>query len=149
MPGKFLKAQHVAEKNGWTKFISMQNHLNLLYREKEREMLPLCHEEGIGIIPWSPLAKGRLTRNWDDTTARSQIDKTGKAFYYNMIDADRKIVERVAEVATNRGVSRAQIALAWVAQKEGVTAPIVGATKSQSFAYNFCYPRMQLFLVQI
>ncbi|QYK67553.1 aldo/keto reductase [Paenibacillus sp. S02] len=127
---QFLKAQHVAEKNGWTKFVSMQNHLNLLYREEEREMLPLCHEEGIGIIPWSPLAKGRLTRNWDDTTARSQIDKTGKAFYYNMIDADRKIVERVAEVATNRGVSRAQIALAWVAQKEGVTAPIVGATKS-------------------
>ncbi|WCM63797.1 aldo/keto reductase [Paenibacillus polymyxa] len=127
---QFLKAQHVAEKNGWTKFVSMQNHLNLLYREEEREMLPLCHEEGIGFIPWSPLAKGRLTRNWDDTTARSQIDKTSKAFYYNMIDADRKIVERVAEVATNRGVSRAQIALAWVAQKEGVTAPIVGATKS-------------------
>ncbi|KJD44064.1 aldo/keto reductase [Paenibacillus terrae] len=126
---QFLKAQQVAERNGWTRFISMQNHLNLLYREEEREMLPLCHEEGIGVIPWSPLAKGRLTREWDEKTTRSEIDEAGKRFYSNMVDADRKVVERVAEVAAKRGVTRAQVALAWVLQKDSVTAPIIGATK--------------------
>jgi aryl-alcohol dehydrogenase-like predicted oxidoreductase len=127
---QFLKAQHVAEQNGWTKFVSMQNLLNLLYREEEREMLPLCREEGIGVIPWSPLAKGRLTRDWDEKTARSENDEAGQRLAAVMVDADRKIVERVAEVAAKRGIPRAQVALAWVLQKEPVTAPIVGATKS-------------------
>ncbi|WP_419874219.1 aldo/keto reductase [Candidatus Pristimantibacillus sp. PTI5] len=126
---QFLKAQHAAERNGWTKFISMQNHLNLLYREEEREMLPLCREDGIGVIPWSPLAKGLLTRDWNEQTARSSNDQVAKAFYSKTADADRKVVERVAEVAANRGIPRAQVALAWVLQKEPVTAPIVGATK--------------------
>ncbi|WP_068504420.1 aldo/keto reductase [Paenibacillus kribbensis] len=126
---QFIKAQHVAERNGWTKFVSMQNYLNLLYREEEREMLPLCREEGIGVIPWSPLAKGRLTRDWEETTARSEIDEIGKTLYSRMADADRKVVERVAEIAAQRGIPRAQVALAWVLQKEPVTAPIIGATK--------------------
>jgi aryl-alcohol dehydrogenase-like predicted oxidoreductase len=126
---QFLKAQHVAERNGWTRFVSMQNYYNLLYREEEREMLPLCRAEGIGVIPWSPLAKGRLTRDWDEKTARSEKDEVGKAFYSKMADADRKVVERVAEVAAKRGIPRAQVALAWVLQKEPVTAPIIGATK--------------------
>jgi 1-deoxyxylulose-5-phosphate synthase len=127
---QFLKAQHAAERNGWTKFISMQNHLNLLYREEEREMLPLCREDGIGVIPWSPLAKGLLTRDWNEQTARSSNDQVAKTFYSKTADADRKVVERVAEVAAKRGIPRAQVALAWVLQKEPVTAPIVGATKA-------------------
>jgi aryl-alcohol dehydrogenase-like predicted oxidoreductase len=126
---QFLKAQHAAERNGWTKFVSMQNYLNLLYREEEREMLPLCLAEGIGVIPWSPLARGRLTRDWDEMTDRSEKDEVGKMLYAKMADADRKVVEKVAEVAANRGIPRAQVALAWVLQKEAVTAPIVGATK--------------------
>ncbi|OMD03783.1 aldo/keto reductase [Paenibacillus sp. FSL R5-0636] len=126
---QFLQAQLVAERNGWTKFVSMQNYLNLLYREEEREMLPLCREEGIGVIPWSPLAKGRLTRDWNEQTARSEIDEVGKAFYAKMAEADRKVVEVVAEIAAKRGIPRAQVALAWVLQKEPVTSPIIGATK--------------------
>ncbi|NOU86326.1 aldo/keto reductase [Paenibacillus sp. LMG 31460] len=126
---QFLKAQHVAERNGWTQFVSMQNLLNLLYREEEREMLPLCRSEGIGVIPWSPLAKGRLTRDWDEKTARSEIDEAGQRLAAAMVDADRKIVEKVAEIAAKRGIPRAQVALAWVLQKEQVTAPIIGATK--------------------
>jgi aryl-alcohol dehydrogenase-like predicted oxidoreductase len=126
---QFLKAQHVAERNGWTQFVSMQNLLNLLYREEEREMLPLCRSEGIGVIPWSPLAKGRLTRDWDEKTARSEIDEAGQRLVAAMVDADRKIVEKVAEIAAKRGIPRAQVALAWVLQKEQVTAPIIGATK--------------------
>ncbi len=127
---QFLQAQHVAERNGWTKFVSMQNYLKLLYREEEREMLPLCREEGIGVIPWSPLAKGRLTRDWNEQTARSEIDEVGKAFYAKMAEADRKVVEVVAEIAAKRGIPRAQVALAWVLQKEQVTSPIIGATKA-------------------
>ncbi|AIQ11027.1 aldo/keto reductase [Paenibacillus durus] len=126
---QFLKAQHTAERNGWTKFVSMQNFYNLLYREEEREMLPLCLEEGIGVIPWSPLARGKLTRDWEEQTARSEKDAAGQAFYSKMADADRKIVEKVAEIAAKRGIPRAQVALAWVLQKEPVTAPIIGATK--------------------
>lgn len=127
---QFMKAQHTAERHGWTKFVSMQNHLNLLYREEEREMLPLCLEEGIGVIPWSPLAKGRLTRDWNEQTARSEVDPVGKAFYEStMVEADRRVVERVAEVAGKRGIARAQVALAWLLQKDEVTAPIIGATK--------------------
>jgi aryl-alcohol dehydrogenase-like predicted oxidoreductase len=107
----------------------MQNYLNLLYREEEREMLPLCKAEKIGVIPWSPLARGRLTRDWEETSARSQTDEFAKKLYTAMAEADRKVVERVAEVAANRGIPRAQVALAWVLQKEPVSAPIVGATK--------------------
>jgi 1-deoxyxylulose-5-phosphate synthase len=106
----------------------MQNHYNLLYREEEREMLPLCADQGIGVIPWSPLARGRLTRDWDAGTARSETDAFGQSLY---AAADRQIAEQVAKVAGSRGVSRAQIALAWVAGRPGVTAPIVGATKPQ------------------
>jgi 1-deoxyxylulose-5-phosphate synthase len=126
---QFLKAQYVAERNSWTKFVSMQNYLNLLYREEEREMLPLCKADGIGVIPWSPLARGRLTRDWDEQSDRSATDEFGKTLYAKTADADRKVVERVAEIAVKRGVPPAQIALAWVLQKEPVTAPIVGATK--------------------
>jgi len=123
---QFSKAQYTAELHGWTKFVSMQNHYNLLNREEEREMMPLCADQGVGVIPWSPLARGRLARDWDDTTARSETDEFGKHLYS---PDDRVIVERVAEVAAERGVSRAQIALAWMLSKPFVSAPIVGATK--------------------
>ncbi|WP_342047201.1 aldo/keto reductase [Bacillus sp. OTU530] len=126
---QFQKALHVAEKNGWTKFVSMQNHLNLMYREEEREMLPLCKEEKIAVTPYSPLASGRLTRDWSETTLRSETDQVQKTKYDATADADRLIVERVAELAEKHGVPRAHIALAWLLQKEPVTAPIVGATK--------------------
>jgi len=126
---QFQKALDIAEKNGWTRFVSMQNHLNLLYREEEREMLPLCKEEKIAVMPWSPLARGKLTRSWGETTKRSETDEYGKTLYKATADADRMVVERVAELAEKRGVSRAQIALAWLLQKEPVTAPIIGTTK--------------------
>ncbi|MBY7142268.1 aldo/keto reductase [Virgibacillus sp. NKC19-3] len=126
---QFLKANHVAEKNGWTKFVSMQNHLNLLYREEEREMLPLCREEKIAVTPYSPLASGRLTRDWSETTKRSETDQVQKSKYGSTADTDRLIVDRVAEIAAKRGIPRIQIALAWLLQKEPVTAPIIGATK--------------------
>ena len=125
----FLKAQHTAEKHGWTRFVSMQNHYNLLYREEEREMLPLCKEEKIGVIPYSPLAKGRLTRDWSESTHRSETDQVQKAQYDAHTNADRLVVERVAAIAEQRGVPRAQIALAWVLQKEPITSPIIGVTK--------------------
>jgi aryl-alcohol dehydrogenase-like predicted oxidoreductase len=123
---QFSKAQYVAELHGWTRFVSMQNHYNLLYREEEREMLPLCADQGVGVIPWSPLARGRLTRPWDATSARSETDEFGKSLY---LDGDRHIVDAVAAVATERGVAPAQIALAWLLRQPGVSAPIVGATK--------------------
>lgn len=126
---QFLKAQHVAEKHGWSKFVTMQNLVNLLYREEEREMLPLCKEEKIGVMPWSPLAKGRLTRDWDVMTERSENDAIQKSFFPVTSESDRKVVERVKEVAEKRSVPRAQIALAWVLQKEPITAPIIGSTK--------------------
>lgn len=126
---QFQKALHVAEKNGWTRFISMQNHLNLLYREEEREMLPLCREEKIGVIPYSPLASGRLTRDWDESTHRSETDQVQKSKYDATANTDRLIVERVASLAEKHGVARVQIALAWLLQKEPVSAPIIGATK--------------------
>ncbi|MBB3108084.1 aryl-alcohol dehydrogenase-like predicted oxidoreductase [Paenibacillus phyllosphaerae] len=127
---QFQKAQFTAERHGWTRFVSMQNYLNLLYREEEREMIPLCKDEGVALIPWSPLARGRLTRAWDETTVRSETDQFGKTLYSAMAEADRKVVERVGEIAAERDVPRAQIALAWVLQKEPVAAPIVGATKA-------------------
>lgn len=126
---QFAKALHVAERNGWTRFVSMQNYVNLLYREEEREMLPLCRDEGIGVIPWSPMARGRLTRDWDQSSARVETDEFGRTLYAKTGDADRKVVEAVAAVAQARGVPRAQVALAWVLQKREVSAPIIGATK--------------------
>jgi aryl-alcohol dehydrogenase (NADP+) len=125
---QFAKALHAAERHGWSRFVSMQNHYNLLYREEEREMLPLCADQGIGVIPWSPLARGRLTRPWDTDTARSETDEFGKSLYR---DEDRSIVEQVAKIAEARGVSRAQVALAWLLHNPVVTSPIVGATKPQ------------------
>ena len=126
---QFAKALHVAERHGWTRFSTMQNYLNLLYREEEREMLPLCRDEGIGVIPWSPLARGRLTREWDATSARSETDAFGRTLYADTAEADRKVVEAVGAVAARLGVPRAQVALAWVLQKSEVSAPIVGATR--------------------
>jgi aryl-alcohol dehydrogenase-like predicted oxidoreductase len=123
---QFAKAQHVADLGGWTRFVSMQNHYNLLYREEEREMLPLCEDMGVGVIPWSPLARGRLTRDWDESTARSETDQFGATLYR---DEDKRIVDTVAEVAQERGVSRAQVALAWLLAQPAVTSPIVGVTK--------------------
>ena len=123
---QFAKAQHVAEAHGWTRFVSMQNHYNLLYREEEREMLPLCADQGVGVIPWSPLARGRLTRDWDTETARAETDEFGSRLYR---DEDRATVEKVAAVAERRGVSRAQVALAWLMAQPVVTSPIVGVTK--------------------
>ena len=125
---QFAKAQEIARSNGWTRFIAMQNHVNLLYREEEREMLPLCADQGVGVIPWSPLARGRLARAWDETTVRSETDGFGKLLYRQQEDADRAIVEAVGAIAADRGVSRATVALAWHFTK-GVTAPIIGATK--------------------
>jgi aryl-alcohol dehydrogenase (NADP+) len=124
---QFAKALYTADLHGWTRFVSMQDHYNLLHREEEREMLPLCADQGIGVIPWSPLARGRLTRDWDETTARSETDEFGRALY--SAPSDRVVAERVASVAEARGVPRAQVALAWMYSKDVVTAPIIGATK--------------------
>jgi aryl-alcohol dehydrogenase-like predicted oxidoreductase len=127
---QFQKALYVSEKHGWTRFVSMQNHLNLIYREEEREMVPLCREEKIGLIPYSPLASGRLTREWSsETTLRAETDQIAKGKYDSTSDADQLVVERVAELAGKHGVPRSQIALAWLLQKVPVTAPIIGATK--------------------
>jgi 1-deoxyxylulose-5-phosphate synthase len=126
---QFAQALAIAERNGWTRFVSMQNFVNLLYREEEREMLPLCSAEGIGVIPWSPLARGRLTRDWDDKSARSETDDFGRRLYAKSADADKKVVARLTEVAGRRGLPRAQIALGWLLAKPVITAPIVGATK--------------------
>jgi len=124
---EFSKALYLAEANGWTKFVSMQDHYNLLNREEEREMLPLCLDQGVGVIPWSPLARGRLARPWDEVTERSQRDAFGSTLYDEA--TDRVIVDRVAEVAGARGVPMAQVATAWMLSRPAVTAPIIGATK--------------------
>jgi aryl-alcohol dehydrogenase-like predicted oxidoreductase len=126
---QFAQALHLADRHGWTRFVSMQNHYNLLYREEEREMLPLCVDQGIGVIPWSPLARGKLTRDRQESTARSGTDEFGKSLYAGAEDAEGEIIDAVAAVAEQRGVPRAQVALAWVARNPAVTAPIVGATK--------------------
>ena len=126
---QFAKALYTSRLHGWTEFVSMQNHLNLLNREEEREMLPLCADQGVAILPWSPLARGRLTRDWTETSERQDSDVFGKTLYTAMVEADRRVVDSVADLAKARGVPRAQVALAWVAQKRGVTAPIVGASK--------------------
>ncbi|KQZ88310.1 alcohol dehydrogenase [Phycicoccus sp. Root563] len=124
---QFAKAQETARANGWTPFVSMQDHYNLLNREEEREMLPLCADQGVGVIPWSPLARGLLTREWGEQTSRSETDEFGRTLYG---EADRAVVEAVGEVAAARGVPRAQVALAWVLRNPVVTAPIVGATRA-------------------
>jgi 1-deoxyxylulose-5-phosphate synthase len=128
---QFSKALHLARRHGWTPFVSMQNHYNLLYREEEREMMPLCVDERVGVIPWSPLARGRLTREWDTKTARTQTDEYGNKLYIDTAGADRRVVEQVAKIAAARGVPKAQVALAWVVQKPFITAPIIGASKPQ------------------
>jgi aryl-alcohol dehydrogenase-like predicted oxidoreductase len=125
---QFLKALHVAERNGWTRFVSMQNHMNLIYREEEREMMPLCKEEKIGVIPYSPIASGRLVRDKSVTTHRSETDQAQKWKYDASEDVDRAIIDRVAEIAELRGVPRVHIAMAWLLQKEPVTSPIIGVT---------------------
>ena len=125
---QFAKAQYTADLGGWTRFVSMQDHYNLIYREEEREMLPFCLDQGVGVIPWSPLARGKLTRDWDESTNRNESDRllTDDNLYR---DGDRAIVERVASLAAELGVSRAQVALAWVMAQPAVTSPIVGVTK--------------------
>ncbi len=125
---QFAKALYTSRRNGWTEFVSMQDHINLLNREEEREMLPFCVDQNVAVLPWSPLARGRLAREWDETSERQKTDIFGKTLY-GVSDSDRQIVARVGEVAKARGVPRAQVALAWVLQKNGVTAPIVGASK--------------------
>jgi aryl-alcohol dehydrogenase-like predicted oxidoreductase len=127
---QFATMLHTAEANGWTRFVTMQDYLNLLYREEEREMLPLCAAEGIGVIPWSPLARGRLTRDWETSTKRFETDVYGKTLYERTEAADRAVVERVVEISRERGVPRAQIALAWILAKPEISAPIVGASKT-------------------
>ncbi len=130
---QFSKAQYLAERHGWTRFVSMQNFYNLLYREEEREMAPLCNDQGVGMIPWSPLARGRLARGAasSETTSRSETDVFGKKLYAKIEDSDRRVLEAVDAVAKSRGLPNAQIALAWLLRQKGVTAPIVGATKMQ------------------
>jgi aryl-alcohol dehydrogenase-like predicted oxidoreductase len=125
---QFAKAQQVAERHGWTPFVSMQNHYNLIYREEEREMLPLCQDQGVGVIPWSPLARGRLTRPWDTQTTRSETDEFGSSLYR---DEDKAVVDKVLALAGRRGVSPAQVALAWLLAQPAVTSPIVGITKPE------------------
>jgi aryl-alcohol dehydrogenase-like predicted oxidoreductase len=130
---QFAKAQHLAETRGWTRFVSMQNHYNLLYREEEREMIPLCRDQGVGLIPWSPLARGRLARAPEEraqkATKRSETDRFGSTLYASMAEADQRVLAAVDALATARAISRAHIALAWLLHKDAVTAPIVGATK--------------------
>jgi 1-deoxyxylulose-5-phosphate synthase len=128
---QFCKALYLADLRGWTRFVSMQPHYNLINREEEREMLGLCLAEDIGVIPWSPLARGRLARPWESqaSTTRAQTDEYGKKLYSGTEEADKQVIDRVGEIAEARGIPRAQIALAWLLRKPAVTAPIVGATK--------------------
>lgn len=123
--------QHAADLGGWTRFVSMQDQYSLIQREEEREMHPYCVDQGVGVLPWSPLARGRLTRDWDAATSRSETDEFGRTLYRQREEGDRRVAAAVAEVAEARGVSRAQVALAWVRQQDAVTSPIVGATKMQ------------------
>lgn len=125
---QFSKALYTSRLHGWTRFISMQNHLNLLYREEEREMLPLCADQGIAVMPWSPLARGRLARAWNESTERLETDAFGKTLY---VESDAQVVEQVGKVAQARGISRAQVAMAWLLNKPGVSTPIIGATRPQ------------------
>lgn len=126
---RFSKMQYVAERHGWTRFISMQPQYNLLYREEEREMLPLCEDQGVGVIPWSPMARGRLIRDWSEATLRTQNDAFALKMYQNTAEHDRQVVEVVTRIATYHGVPRAHVALAWLLSKSAITSPIIGATK--------------------
>ena len=126
---QFSKALHVSQQHGWTRFVAMQNYVNLLYREEEREMLPLCSDQGIAVIPWSPLARGRLTRDWDASSARSETDEFGRSLYAKTADADRSVVAALTALAAKLGRPRAQVALAWLLGKSAITAPIIGATR--------------------
>jgi len=128
---QFMKAMALQKANGWAKFVSMQNHMNLIYREEEREMLPLCRSEGVGVIPWSPLARGRLTRPVDEKTTRSESDMFGGMLYRKTAESDRAVIDKVSDIATARELPRAQVALAWLLAKPGVTSPIIGATKPE------------------
>ena len=130
---QFAKAQRVAERHGWTRFVSMQPELSLLYREEEREMLPLCRDEGVGVIPWSPLARGRLARPWGEHTARIASDVFGATLFAQTEANDRRVAEALAGVAAQRGATRAQVALAWVLRQPGITAPIIGASQPGHF----------------
>lgn len=128
---QFQKAQHVAERNSWTRFVSMQNHMNLIYREEEREMLPLCRDQGVGLIPYSPLAAGRLTRAWSATDShRAESDQIAKGKYDGTADLDKPVLDVLGAIAAKHGVPRTHVALAWLLQKEPVTAPIIGATSA-------------------
>ena len=127
---QFAKALYIADLHNWTRFVSMQNHYNLIYREEEREMMGLCKAEGIGVIPWSPLARGRLTRPWNsETTKRTETDQFAKAIYTKTEEADKKVVDRLKELSEKRGTPMATLALAWMLNKPVITSPIVGATK--------------------
>src|ERR1700712_5725803 len=128
---QFAKAQYTADLHGWTRFVSMQDHYNLIQREEEREMHPFCLDQGVGVLPWSPLARGRLTRPWGEKTFRDDTDNVSARVYAGTEDSDHAVVDAVGQVASNRGVARAQVALAWVRQQAAVTSPIVGATKPQ------------------
>jgi aryl-alcohol dehydrogenase-like predicted oxidoreductase len=128
---QFSKALYTSRLRGWTGFVSMQNHLNLLNREEEREMLPLCADQGIAVMPWSPLARGRLARAWNETSSRQETDEFGKKLYTQFPESDRQIVDQVSAIASARGVPRAQVAMAWLVQKKGVTSPLVGASKPE------------------
>ena len=130
---QFAKAQRVAERHGFTRFVSMQPELSLLYREEEREMLPLCRDEGVGVIPWSPLARGRLARPWGEDTPRIASDAFGAGLFARTEANDRAVAEALAGVAAQRGATRAQVALAWLLRTPGVTAPIIGASKPGHF----------------
>jgi aryl-alcohol dehydrogenase-like predicted oxidoreductase len=132
---QFTKALYLADLHGWARFVSMQNHYNLLYREEEREMIPLCQSEGVGVIPWSPLARGRLARPWQaESTKRSETDRFGKSMYSRTEESDHRVIDRLGLVSEQRGVPRAQVALAWMLSKPAITAPIVGATKRHHLA---------------
>ncbi len=131
---QFATALNLQKQHGWSRFVTMQNYYNLIYREEEREMMPLCEAERVGVIPWSPLARGRLTRDWDESSYRKETDEFGKTLYARTADADRIIVERVAALSVKRSVPRAQIALAWVLGKSFVTAPIIGASRESHLA---------------
>jgi aryl-alcohol dehydrogenase-like predicted oxidoreductase len=126
---QFAKAIYTSRMNGWTEFVSMQDHVNLINREEEREMLPFCRDQGIAVMPWSPLARGRLTRGWNESSTRLETDEFGKTLYNDFPDSDRQVIEAVGKIAAARGVPRAQVAMAWLLQKNGVTSPIIGASK--------------------
>ena len=129
---QLCRALYLADQHGWTRFVSMQPHYNLLYREEEREMLPLCAAEGLGVIPWSPLARGHLARSWGEQGGgRAMTDEYGKTLYQGHAEADRAVVDRLGGIAEAKGVPRAQVALAWMLQKSAITAPIIGASKPQ------------------